>query len=296
MDDVTRPGSPGGGSTGGNATGSAPRFGLLAVDLDGTLLNSQKEISEPDRAALARAEQAGVAVAFISGRRYAELEILTATLSEAAFRVGHGGALIRRFGRTIAEIPLPKAAAERAVRTALRLEIPALISERDGTVRITAHSPAAPRVARYLRTVRPTPRFDPAPTFSEDPLHLVIAGTPEACREAERDLLESLGDSVNLERTEYAATRLGLLDVLAGTANKGTALERVAREAGFPLSATLAIGDNWNDLEMLEAAGVGVLMENAEPELKARGFEITSSNDAHGVAAAIDRLLLNSPC
>ena len=274
------------------APGPRPRFGLLALDLDGTLLNSEKEISDPDRAALARAEREGVALAVISGRRYAELEILTSTLPDAVFRVGHGGALIRQFDRTIAEIPLPKAAAERAVRTAQRLDLPALISERDGSVRITAHSPTTPRVARYLRTVKPTPRFEPSPVFAEDPLHLVIAGTPEACRQAERELTESLGDSVNLERTEYPTTRLGLLDVLASAASKGTALQRVAREAGLPLSATLAIGDNWNDLEMLQAAGVGVLMGNAEPELKARGFEITASHDSHGVAAAIDRLLL----
>jgi hypothetical protein len=272
-----------------------PRFGLLAVDLDGTLLNSRKEISEPDRAALARAERAGVALAVISGRRYAELEGLTERLSAAAFRVGHGGALIRRFDRTIAEFPLPKAAAEAAVRTALRLEIPALISERDGRVRITAHAPTTPRVTRYLRTVRPTPRFDPAPTFADDPLHLVIAGTPASCREAERELMESLGDAVSLERTEYAATRLGLLDVLAGSAHKGAALARIAREAGLPLSATMAIGDNWNDLQMLETAGVGVLMANAEPGLKDRGFELTASNDANGVAAAVDRLLLGDP-
>ena len=122
----------------------------------------------------------------------------------------------------------------------------------------------------------------------------MIAGTPETCREAEHELRESLGESVNLARTEYAASRLGLLDVLAGTANKGTALATIAREAGLPLSATLAIGDNWNDLEMLETAGVGVLMENAEPGLKTRGFETTASHDAHGVAAAIDRLVFGA--
>jgi len=282
------------GSTRSTDRRDRPRFGLLAVDLDGTLLNSRKEVSEQNRAALARAEAAGVALAFISGRRYAELRVLTADLSGAAFRVAHGGALIRRRGRTIAEIPLPKTAAELAVRSARRLRIPALISERDGSVRITAHSPTTPRVARYLRTVRPEPRFDPDPTFAEDPLHLVIAGTPETCREAERELKESLGDSVNLARTEYAASRLGLLDVLASAANKGTALARIAGEAGLPLSATLAIGDNWNDLEMLETAGVGVLMENAEPGLKTRGFEATASHDAHGVAAAIDRLVLGA--
>ena len=276
-----------------DTAGSRPRFGLLAVDLDGTLLNSRKEVSGRNRAALARAERAGVTLAFISGRRFVELEHLTAGLSGAAFRVGHGGALIRRGDRTIAEFPLPRAAAERAVRAARRLEVPALISERDGSVRITAHSPATPRVQRYLRTVRPTPRFDADPVFAEDPLHLVIAGTPEACREAESEIAESLGSSVNLARTEYLASRLGLLDVLSGAADKGAALARAAGEAGVPLSATMAIGDNWNDLEMLEAAGTGVLMGNAEAGLKTRGFESTASHDDDGVAAAIDRLLFS---
>ena len=271
-----------------------PRFGLLAVDLDGTLLNSRKEVSEQNRAALARAEAAGVALAFISGRRYAELRVLTADLSGAAFRVGHGGALIRRRGRTIAETPLPKTAAELAVRSARRLRIPALISERDGSVRITAHSPTTPRVARYLRTVRPEPRFDPDPAFAEDPLHLVIAGTPETCREAERELRDSLGGSVNLARTEYAASRLGLLDVLASAANKGTALARIAREGRS--AAQRHAGDR-RQLERPRDAGNrggrgvdGKRRTGAEdPRLRT-----TASHDAHGVAAAIDRLVFGA--
>ena len=267
------------------------RFGLVAVDLDGTLLNSRKEISGPDRDALARAEAAGVALAVISGRRFQELEALTGELPESVFRAGHGGALIRQGDRTIAESPLPRAAAKAAVRSARRRGLPALISERDGRVRITANSPATPRVERYLRTVRPTPQFDPEPEFAADPLHLVIAGTPETCRETERELRESLGASVTLDRTEYVATRLGLLDILAGGVDKGTALAQIARETGVSLDETLAIGDNWNDLTMLEAAGVGVVMENAEPGLKARGFERTASHDDHGVALAITRVL-----
>ena len=273
-----------------NRSPAGRRFRLVAVDLDGTLLNPKKQISGPDREALFRAERQGVALAVISGRRYAELETLIAGLSDAVFRVAHGGALIRRFRRTISETALPRAAAREAAGTARRKGMTVVISDRDGGARVSGDA-ASPRVRRYLSTVRPRPRFETAPAFPEDPLHLALAGTPAACRSAERTLSESLRDTVTLERTEYPAARLGLLDVLGPGAGKGPALERVAAEAGVPLSATLAIGDNWNDLGMLATAGLGVLMANAEPELKALGFEITASHDAHGVADALDRLL-----
>ncbi len=276
----------------GDSTGARPRFGLVAVDLDGTLLNPAKRISPPDREALARAEREGVALAVISGRRQAELEALTAELPAAVFRAGHGGALIRLRGRTISEIPLPRPAALRAAVAARRLGMTLVISDLGGGVRISGESETSPRVARYLGTLCPRPRFEPSPAFPEDPLHLVLAGTPAECRVAERELSRELGDSATLERTEYPATGLGLLDVLGAPASKRSALERIAAESGVPLGATLAIGDNWNDLSMLEAAGLGVLMGNAEPELRALGFETTSAHDEGGVARALDAFLL----
>ena len=271
--------------------GAGGRFRLVAVDLDGTLLDSKKRISDRNREALFRARRAGVHLAVISGRRFAELEALTAGLPRGVFRVGHGGALIRRCGRTLCEIPLPRAAAREAARIALGTGLTVLISDRGGGVRISARDPASERVARYLSTVRPRPLFEAAPAFVEDPLHVVLAGSPAGCRAAEAALRGSLGDSVNLDRTEYAATGLGLLDVLGARASKRRALERVAAEAGVPLSATIAIGDNWNDVGMLEAAGIGILMENAEAGLQGLGFERTGSHDAHGVAGALGRLI-----
>ncbi len=285
----------GGSSSGAAASASGPRFGLAAFDLDGTLLDSNKRISDRNREALFRAERAGVRLAVISGRRFAELESLTVGLPAGLFRAGHGGALIRQERRAISEIPVPRAAALEACRIALTPGlIPGLIlliSDRDGGVRITAREAASERVARYLATVRPRPRFESFPRFVEDPLHVVLAGRPAACRAAEAALGEALGETVTLERTEYPATDLGLLDVLGAGANKGAALARIAEDAGVPLEATLAFGDNWNDVGMLEAAGLGFLMENAEPELKALGFPLTGSHDAHGVASALDRLI-----
>lgn len=271
--------------------GSRGAARLVALDLDGTLLNPAKQISAPDRAAVMAAIGAGIAVAVITGRRFAELETLTRDLPDSIFRAGHGGALVRRGGRTLAEIPLSRRAAELSADVARRRGLVLLISERDGTVRITAPDPETPRVRRYLSTVRPRPRLDAAPAFPADPLHLVLAATPEECRSAEVELRERLGDAVNLERTEYPATGLGLVDVIGAAASKAAALETVARASRIPMEATLAIGDNWNDLSMLRAAGRGILMANADPELHHLGFETTRGNDEHGVAQALERFL-----
>lgn len=270
------------------------RFGLVAVDLDGTLLDAGKRITPRDLDRVSRAHEAGVAVAVITGRRFAELEELTRELPEAVFRAGHGGALLRLGGETIREVPLPRAAARETADVCRRRRLPLLISDRQGGVRIAAPEPHSSRVRRYLSTVRPRPRLDPRPRFAADPLHLVVAGTPEACRAAETELKGRLGAAVNLERTEYSATRLGLVDVLGAGASKASALTAAARAAGVPMEATLAIGDNWNDLPMLRAAGVGVLMANAEPELHSLGFEATASNEEHGVADALDRFLFRA--
>lgn len=282
-----------GSGPGGRA--AAPRFRLVAVDLDGTLLNGKKQIADPDREALERADRLGVTLAVITGRRFAEVELLTGGVPEGAYLAGHGGALVRRRGVTIAEVPVPRAAAAEAVAAAVRLSMITLVSDRDAGVRISAPDPGSERLRRYLATVRPPPRFVPELSFAEDPLHVVLAGTPEDCRRAEHELREVIGDRVVLARTEYPAPArsagLGLLDVLGPGADKGTALERVAEDAGIPRAETLAIGDNWNDLSMLRAAGRGVLMANAPPELRALGFDRTAAHTNCGVARALERFV-----
>ena len=272
-----------------------PRFRLVAVDLDGTLLDGKKEIAEPDREALERARRLGVTLAVITGRRFAEVELLTAGVPEGAYLAGHGGALVRRGKATIFEVPVPRAAAAAAVAVAGRLSMITLVSDREGEVRISAPDPGSERVRKYLATVRPPPRAVPELRFAADPLHVVLAGTPEDCRRAEHELRESVGDLVVLARTEYPAPArsagLGLLDVLGPGADKGTALERVAADAGVPRAGTLAIGDNWNDLPMLRAAGLGILMANAPPALRALGFPRTAAHTNCGVARALERFV-----
>ena len=97
--------------------------------------------------------------------------------------------------------------------------------------------------------------------------------------------------SVTILRTEYPARDLSMIDVLNVGCSKGHALERWAVHRGYRREEVMAIGDNHNDVEMLEFAGHPVIMGNACAELRGRGWTVTRGNDACGIAAAVDLAL-----
>jgi hydroxymethylpyrimidine pyrophosphatase-like HAD family hydrolase len=92
---------------------------------------------------------------------------------------------------------------------------------------------------------------------------------------------------VTVLRTEYPERDLSMIDVLNTGCSKGHALERWAAHRGLRREQVMAIGDNHNDVEMLEFAGYPVIMGNACEELRGRGWNVTLGNDACGVAAAV---------
>ena len=102
-------------------------------------------------------------------------------------------------------------------------------------------------------------------------------------------------DACGCARTEYPARDLSILDLLPPGVTKGWALERLAAELGVERKETMAIGDNWNDVGMLEWAGQGIVMANAAAELrtlaKTRGWKQAPSNDDEGVAVVLESAL-----
>ncbi|MDQ3806278.1 MAG: HAD hydrolase family protein [Acidobacteriota bacterium] len=107
------------------------------------------------------------------------------------------------------------------------------------------------------------------------------------------EMRRELGAAVKLLLTLYPKPDFALLDVLHPEASKGAGLAAVAAEGGLGAEEVMAVGDNFNDLEMIEYAGTGVLMGNADPSLRDRGrFHLTASNDEDGVAEAIERFVL----
>ena len=130
----------------------------------------------------------------------------------------------------------------------------------------------------------------------EDPIQGMAAGSIDKMKEAERALQASeWRDACGCARTEYPARDLSILDLLPPGVTKGWALERLAAELGVERKETMAIGDNWNDVGMLEWAGQGIVMANAAAELrtlaKTRGWKQAPSNDDEGVAVVLESAL-----
>ncbi|HZL69714.1 MAG TPA: HAD hydrolase family protein, partial [Candidatus Limnocylindrales bacterium] len=141
--------------------------------------------------------------------------------------------------------------------------------------------------APYIEYVSPI-----AQALTEDPIQAMFCGPVELMRQAQQDLLscDFAGDFTML-RTQYDLRNLCIVDILNAGCSKGHALERWANYRGIDRSEVMAIGDNYNDIEMLTFSGHPVIMGNASDDLKQNGWTITLHNDESGVATAIDQVL-----
>jgi hydroxymethylpyrimidine pyrophosphatase-like HAD family hydrolase len=126
----------------------------------------------------------------------------------------------------------------------------------------------------------------------------MIAGGLERMSMARSILAEEggrLAREITVHRTEYPARNLSIVDLLPAGCSKGAALKRLAYARGIAREDVMAIGDNWNDFEMLDWAGQAVIMRNAPEDLheaaSARGWYVTASNEDDGVGLAVERAL-----
>jgi hydroxymethylpyrimidine pyrophosphatase-like HAD family hydrolase len=128
--------------------------------------------------------------------------------------------------------------------------------------------------------------------LTEDPIQVMFNGGVERMRALASHLEAGLDTGgYHFTLTEYAARDFTMVDVLAAGVTKGTTLTEWARERGYGRESIMAVGDNYNDREMLEAAGTPVVMGNAVPALLAAGYYVTDTNDNRGLALAIDRFI-----
>jgi hydroxymethylpyrimidine pyrophosphatase-like HAD family hydrolase len=128
--------------------------------------------------------------------------------------------------------------------------------------------------------------------LKEDPIQAMYCGRVARMEEAQRHLKKAgFLDKITVLKTQYDHRDLCILDILNRECSKGHALPRWAEERGVPREQIMAIGDNYNDLEMLEFAGLAVLMGNASEEMKQNGWKVTASNAENGVAQAVEEIL-----
>ena len=274
---------------------------LIALDIDGTLLNSRLSVSDRNCAAIAEATRRGIEVALVTGRRYDFALLVAKQINSALTMIVNNGALIRtKDGDTHLRHLLSRETALRILRSTQPWRRGAsVVFDRPQAGQILVEKidlEDGIRGAYYkfnLPFLAEAVPLESCLESGEDPIQVMLAGPVQPMREAERALRNvQYSSEFSLAVTTYEARDFSMIDILNPCISKGITLAEWAALRGVAREEILAIGDNHNDEEMLSFAGIPVVMENAVPELKTRGWHVTQSNDNDGVAAAIERFAL----
>jgi Cof subfamily protein (haloacid dehalogenase superfamily) len=282
---------------------------LLALDLDGTLLNHRGHISERNLEAIESARGRGVRVALVTGRRFRDSRPIALQLGLDVPLISHNGALTKHAEtlQTVAVLPLPLDAAREALRVGRAAGADALLSDDyEGLGSLVYDHLSGDNVAvhRYIEWAmrlhgdeegrNAVRQVDSLENYLDhEPIHLSFSGRCVAMDQLDELLNAELGSSVKVLSTKYLEQDFTLLDVVNPRASKGAGVAAAAMELNITAEEIMAIGDNYNDLEMLLFAGTGVVMANAPLSLREiPGLHPTASNVEDGVALAIEQYIL----
>lgn len=284
---------------------------LLALDLDGTLLDARGQISERNRVAIDNARELGVHVALVTGRRFRDSRPVALELGLDVPLISHNGALTKHAAtlQTVSVLPLPLAAARDALRVGRATGADALLSDDYEGLGVLVYdhirggNSAANRYLTWARRIHgdeegahAVQHVDSLEDYLDhDPIHLAFSGGCEEMDQLEEILKAELGSTVKILSTKYLEQDFTLIDIVNPAASKGAGVAAAAAELGVSREEIMAVGDNYNDLEMLLFAGTGVVMANAPLSLREiAGLHPTASNREDGVALAIEQFILSN--
>ena len=279
-------------------TNSSTPIRLLATDIDGTLLNPQFQISEGDLLALRRAHAAGIEIVLVTGRRHRFALPIAQQLGFDLWLISSNGAVTRSLaGETFHRDMMPAATCRQLVGAMQEFRGNTVLTfdtEVKGAIVVEHLDEIGASIRRWLEKNMEYIEFvvPIEDALVKDPVQAMFCGTMARMGQALHALDRAgMDGSVTVLRTEYPERDLSMIDVLNAGCSKGHALERWAGHRGYQRNQVMAIGDNHNDVEMLEFAGHPVIMGNACEELRGRGWTVTRGNDDCGIAAAVDSVL-----
>ena len=271
---------------------------LLAIDIDGTLLNSQGRVPQANLDAIHRAAAGGVRLVIATGRSFHfALQALGDLPRDLTLLVYNGAIARSRSGETLLCRLLPQAVARQVLEatvewrpdTACVFDRPLagqlLYDRMDWT-----HPSRSGFMRRNAAIIQAVERLEDA--VSEDPVQVTFNGGVERMRAVASHLAaHPVAPHLEVTLTEYPHRNFSMVDVCGAGITKGSGLAALASHFGVAQAEVMAVGDNHNDRDMLEWAGQGVVMGNAEPELKRPAFHETGTNDNAGLAQAINRFI-----
>jgi hydroxymethylpyrimidine pyrophosphatase-like HAD family hydrolase len=272
---------------------------LIAIDIDGTLLDRTGNIPAENRRAIAAALDRGIEVALVTGRGFTFARPVAERLGLPVVLVASNGAIVRRQdGTTVLRRLMPLAVAREVLaETAGYRAEAAVVFDRPAAGQLVSggldwtHPSRAGYYGKYGALISETLPLEEC--LVEDPVEVMFNGGVDRMRELIARLEAAPSASqYAVSFVEYRWRDFTLVDVLGAGVTKGTTLAEWARSLGFTREAVMAVGDNYNDREMLAYAGIGVAMGNSVAELLHGAFHVTGTNDEAGLAQAIERFAL----
>ncbi len=262
-------------------------YRLVVVDIDGTLVNARSEITRPVRDAVREAQARGVRVCLATGRIWTSARQYVEGLGADPPVILYNGGMVYDFARDDVwmRTPLPMRHAKDVLRILRGHPAAQPHLYVDDHVYIPAMNEST---AIYQRKdgLRAEAVGDLVEWLTVDPMKILIIG--------DRPVLEAVVGEIDAlpYRINHVFSEVHYLEILPPGVNKGVALRMVAERLGITREVIIAVGDNLNDLAMIEYAGVGVAMGNAPEALRARADFVAPSNDEHGLQEVIERFVL----
>lgn len=282
---------------------------LIASDMDGTLLSDGMEISKENISAIKKAQAAGIRFMVATGRSIEEAKpILDAAGIRCGLITSNGAQIFDEMGQAIYTLGIEKANLDLALPILRHHQVYfELFTDHGGFTENNAYRLSS--VANWLKSISPNLTEDQALEIAKEHMSTLpiteVASFDQVLENPDRQVLKifaigqigdtalasakaELSDLANLTVTSSGANNI---EVNHEAAQKGVTLKKVADNLNIPMSQVATLGDNFNDLSMIEAAGLGIAMGNAEPEIQAVAQYTTKTNVAHGVSYAIEQIL-----
>lgn len=282
-------------------------YKLLAMDMDGTLLMDNKDISSRNLAAIRRARKYGVEIVLCTGRPYVTVEPYLKQLGIDCWVVTNNGGVTRnKKGQIIEVIYMQSKALEKTISVLLQEKVYFHISDEKDTF-ILNYSQRLRKIYEFILKTG----VSKAKALSIAIKSVFLKGNHkkvdfskfvERGRKAtsvfiissDSKQLRNIGKNLaHIKNIDITSSGFNNLEVLDEKATKGRALANIAKMLGLNREQVIAVGDNYNDLSMIEYAGLGIAMKNSEHEVIKRADWVTTTNEEDGIAHLIEHFIGN---
>lgn len=274
-------------------------YRMIAIDLDGTLLSPSGEVTQRVKAAIHRALSAGLLVCFATGRNWTESKTIIDTVEHYGSAVFVGGAMVMdtekqvTLHRSLMDPTLARTVSrqiESAGHAVLALQD---ISTAGVDYLVSGDIPLNPATAHWMRVtaakVHRVPRL--SEHVHEHTVRVGIVAPAEESRRMRAELIATFAERIICNSLFVPAYDVEVMEVFDPAVNKWEGILHIARRHGIAPEEIIAVGDDMNDIPMLEKAGLGVAMGNARPEALAAAKRIIGHNTEDGLAIFLDELV-----